>query len=222
MTSAKKLTCILARRLAKAGLSLDLFNDAREIVVFGSYATGVNNPESDLDVLAIGCQRRIKRSGLDVIPLSVDYVQTLDWLESELASHVATYGVWLRGQGEWKACSALSARAFLAKSHRVKRLLHAVLKAWNDLPPTLRTCYRQNIRRELQRLQLLRCKVAVPPSAALDALWLRDHSTRSNLLRTARSLKVNKRCFRFVQNEIVRPEERQLRAHCDADKQLLE
>src|SRR5687767_14264120 len=93
-----QLKRMLARRLISVGLDpTPLFRQASEIIVFGSRAVGVHSRDSDLDVLVVGGVGKLKGKGLDMIRVAPDHVKTPEWLESELAAHVASYGVWLSG-----------------------------------------------------------------------------------------------------------------------------
>src|SRR3954466_14710207 len=86
MTRECKLKRLLQRRLAKVGFTYDALRGASEIVIFGSHAAGVSTRSSDLDVLVVGKAKRISRSGLDLISLSLNEVSRNKWLGSELAS----------------------------------------------------------------------------------------------------------------------------------------
>src|ERR1700752_2084658 len=105
------LTHILKRRVRSVGMNYDALLHTQELVVFGSYAAGVSDPESDIDVLAVGPRYRVARSGLDLISISPEHVMSAEWLGSELASHIVAYGVWIHGEGRWKELTTLSERA---------------------------------------------------------------------------------------------------------------
>lgn len=81
---------------------------AEEVIIFGSYACACQGPSSDLDVLVIGDElprpqsARYKTKSLDLMYVPKSTVMSRHWLGSELASHIATFGVWLRGEGQWR------------------------------------------------------------------------------------------------------------------------
>src|SRR5260370_5639721 len=82
----------------------DLMSEADEVVVFGSRAAGVHSSSSDLDLLIISPnRRRLVATGLDCVLLTPEEVSDSFWLGSELASHVAAYGRWAKGAGEWRS-----------------------------------------------------------------------------------------------------------------------
>src|SRR5437764_1169337 len=106
----------LQNRFAQARLDwAQLCHTANELVVFGSRAAGVNRRQSDFDVLLVGSRPRlqragldlgskaeVKRAGLDLVGMSRAEIESAQWLGSELASHVASYGFWIIGSGEWR------------------------------------------------------------------------------------------------------------------------
>lgn len=144
--------------------------EATEIVVFGSRAAGVNQPSSDLDVLCFAQKKRkIKSRELDCLCLLEQSTLGLDWLGSELASHISEYGVWIVGRGEWRTSVRISGEAIAQKTRRVAALVGNVKLGWSKLHPEFHLKYKRMIRRELQRLELLRRHTAIPPTPILDA-----------------------------------------------------
>jgi predicted nucleotidyltransferase len=63
-------------------MNYDVLLHAQELIVFGSYAAGVSEPESDIDVLAVGPRSRIARSGLDLISVTPKHLTSdeLAWV----------------------------------------------------------------------------------------------------------------------------------------------
>ncbi len=198
----RELNQLLASRLAKAGLHLECLDNAREVVIFGSYAVGANSRGSDLDVLAVGSTTRVKHCGLDLVSLSYADVQSQGWLGSELASHVAIYGIWVRGYGEWKTLAVLSENSKIAKTRRIERLLRAVVKGWDDLHPAFQSRYRRNIRREFQRLHLLQQLIPIPPTAILDRLWQADRPLQMDIVDIVSDLRMDSNCCDFAYREV--------------------
>jgi predicted nucleotidyltransferase len=205
MMANAKLTCLIKRRLRMAGLTYEALLAANEIVVFGSYAVGVNTRKSDLDVLVVGSSLRINRQGLDLTSVSSDYVKTAEWLGSELASHISRYGIWLHGEGVWKNLTAQTKRAELMKARRIERLATGLIRAWRDLHPIFHSRYRLSMRRELQRLYLLRRWIAVPPGAVLDSHWKSERMHQREVIEIAKSLSVSPSCLSFVLEEVLNP-----------------
>ena len=146
--------------------------ESEQIIVFGSRALGVNKASSDLDVLIVGnTTKRIKRSGLDMVCISPLDVASEIWLKSELAVHVSQYGVWITGNGEWRFHASIGQPALHRKERRLVSLIRNVSRSWERLHPTFRSAYSRTIRRELQRLSLLRNKTPIPPTPILDCGW---------------------------------------------------
>jgi predicted nucleotidyltransferase len=180
----------LRRRIATSGLNWSDFSKrATEIVVFGSRAVGVNQEASDLDVLVVGNgARRTKRGGLDVIRVSSLDLASPNWLDSELAGHISKYGVWLKGGGQWRSQVSWRGEAENAKERRLVSLVQSVKYSWKQLHPAFQFKYGVTIRRELQRLLLLRNAVPIPPTPVLDAEWHAGRPGREALLHVSNSI----------------------------------
>src|SRR5438105_1245645 len=116
----KYLKDLLIERLTAIGLdSTRLFDETSEIIVFGSMAVGIPRPDSDIDVLCIGeANYKLKRPLLDLIGISVNETTNEHWLHGELASHIAKYGVWLKGSPQWIQAVAIGASVAAQKRRR--------------------------------------------------------------------------------------------------------
>src|ERR1017187_246830 len=98
----RKLRSLLNRVLLEAGLSsAALFKSAHQVIVFGSHGSGSASGDSDLDVLCIGRGRGYKSKSLHIIWIEPKLLRDPIWLGSELATHVGSYGVWLKGSKAW-------------------------------------------------------------------------------------------------------------------------
>jgi Nucleotidyltransferase domain len=148
-----------------------LVSEAYEVAIFGSRAAGVHRPDSDTDLLIVTPhKRRIFAVGLDCVLLSPEEVGNSFWLGSELASHIARYGNWIKGVGRWRSNVQISDRAIVRKQKRISSLLN-VVDRWSQLHPIFHMKYRTMLRREVQRLMLLSTYETIPPTAVLDAEW---------------------------------------------------
>lgn len=158
-------------RLKAAGLAHAL-DAATEVIVFGSRATSVQRADSDLDLLLIGnVSKKTKTKQLDCICMCESDCESTPWLGSELASHIASYGFWLRGDGQWRCRAEVSDRAIANKQRRIQALVGVAEIRWQDFHRVFRAKYSTMIRRELQRLLLLQDRVAIPPTYYLDDQW---------------------------------------------------
>jgi hypothetical protein len=185
-----RLNECLKIRAAKARLDWpDLSRHAVEIIAFGSRAVGTNRQASELDILLVGSgARRIKRCGLDLICIPVGDLVSPSWLYSELAGHIARYGVWLKGAGRWREKAFVGPEASKQKERRLVSLACSVSKSWTRLHPAFQLKYRVTIRRELQRLILLQSTVPIPPTPSLDMDWRSGNSGRDALIDVSKSV----------------------------------
>ena len=167
-----------AEKLVQAeGLSWGaLVEQASEVVVFGSRASGMETRGSDLDVLCIGSGKRLKSDRLDVIWKGVEEVESERWLSSELAGHIGAFGLWLRGSGQWKGVLRPGSRAIDHKGKSILSLADGLHAHWNRLDPDYHRKYLTVIRHDVQRLQYLTAGLPVPPTPALDKRWTAEPS----------------------------------------------
>jgi hypothetical protein len=166
-----RLGTILLKRLTELGHDCAPLVPATEIIVFGSCAVGLETVDSDLDVLCIGNGPRFKCRSLDLSWVSEEASREEAWLGSELAGHIAQYGVWLRGNGDWRVRTFTSTTAVERKRKRIISLSKTVTRLWDRLHPVFHSQYDVTIRRELQRLRLLEAGVRIPPTKILDNEW---------------------------------------------------
>jgi predicted nucleotidyltransferase len=148
--------------------------ECSEVIAFGSRSIGVHAKTSDLDLLCVGNPERHRSEKLDIVRRTPSEIEDPKWLGSELASHIATYGVVLRGRCEWRELASLGEQAVSHKEHRVGALIDGLWRYWDRLHPEFRRKYLTTIRREGQRLKLLSSGIAVPPTPVLDENWKRD------------------------------------------------
>jgi hypothetical protein len=145
------------------------YSEAQGVVVFGSFALGLDGPHSDLDVFCIGeTKTHFKSKIIEVMILPEYELYSELWLGSELANHIAAYGVALGGTPEWFGAAMISPEAVQKKSRRVSAYLRSLEKYWPLLSFRIRGRYELKVRREVQRLSLLTQHVAVPPTHLLD------------------------------------------------------
>jgi hypothetical protein len=167
----KRLETMLSNRLRELGLDQAILAGASQVVIFGSCATGLEAPDSDLDVLCVGNGPRFKSHSLDLCWISEKSICEDKWLGSELAGHVARYGIWLSGKDHWRIGTFTSRDAIERKRKRIVSLSRTVNRLWDRLHPIFRSQYNVTIRRELQRLKRLEEQVQIPPTRVLDDEW---------------------------------------------------
>jgi len=174
----------------------DLVSSAAEVVFFGSRAAGVNTSFSDLDVLFIGPSNRRVSRHLDMIWRDRRECESPNWLRSELATHVARYGVWVVGEGHWRTEVRVGERAIIQKARRIAKLAESLNTYWPKLHPDFRHKYLMMIRREGQRLTILLEGNAVPPTPLLDQGWNLHDVTIKRWMYAMRSVATGELCSR--------------------------
>jgi hypothetical protein len=184
----------LRLELLRGGMSWDVLSSrASEIVLFGSRAQEVARPDSDWDLLCVGTAATSRRIG-KVRPIWVEpsRILTSQWLGSELAGHIAAFGVWLLGHGEWRHRVFSSDAAVHHKERMVTARIEALSRLADRLPATRRTYHGIRVRRDVQRLLILRAGGAVPSAPLLDRDWA-DTMTWAQWLAVCADLEIRPR-----------------------------
>jgi hypothetical protein len=167
-----KLRLLTARRLKSAGFDWKrLDKTAQQIIVFGSYALASNTMVSDLDLLCIGEGHNFKSPRIHLVWISAKKIQSEKWLGSELATHVATYGKWIKGSNTWARKTKPNAIAIAAKRRNIIGRVEAMNRHWDDLLPHFRYNQLTKLRRDLQRFRIMQRGSAPVPKTLLDAEW---------------------------------------------------
>ena len=144
--------------------------ESREIVIFGSYAAGLANKRSDLDVFCLGDSRmHFKSSAIELLVLPEYDAYSDLWLGSELANHISAYGVPLGPRPGWFDLTGVSPSAVARKEKRIASYIRALKTHSSALSTAARARYELKLRREFLRLQFLRDGKAVPPTKILDS-----------------------------------------------------
>lgn len=172
----EELRELLARRVEVARPEVaEALASAHEVAVFGSVARGVDGPDSDLDVISIDGPNRARSRSLDLVCVQAERTSQRWWLGSELAGHVATYGVWLRGTAAWRDSVFVSDWSIRKKSARILNLLSQLYIRREILSPHHTARYVERIVLELARLELLHQRTFLPTTDELrDAMLATD------------------------------------------------
>jgi hypothetical protein len=140
---------------------------AREVILIGSVSQGVLGQESDLDILFVGSGERLKTRNLDFLWVSQRHLQSQSWLGSELASHAASYGIWLKGKGQWKTRVAISQAAVAQKCERILiRVIRIYLKRATLSPNSVVRLLTRCVL-DMHRAVLLADRKPIPPTNIL-------------------------------------------------------
>ena len=173
-----KLKKIATRKVRSAGLNWrELNQNAKQIIVFGSYALSSNNKKSDLDILCIGDGKSYKDAKLHVIWIPEQRTRSKKWIGSELATHVAVYGVWIKGENDWAYQVRPSRSAIARKRRNILARLNAIERRWDNLLPKFQRGQIIKMRRDLQRYQMMSLGQAPVPKTLLDIEWQRRKKT---------------------------------------------
>jgi Nucleotidyltransferase domain len=168
MVEPATLTSRLITVLRREGHDWDaLQRTSEQIIVFGSTAAGVDSAASDIDVLCVGNGVSSKSRRLDLLTKSPEEITSMRWRRCELAGHVASYGIWLKGNASWSP--DVGEEAFLRKKQRIVRLVASASRHWRDLSPPFRARHLTTIRREVKRLSILSRGLSVPPTPILES-----------------------------------------------------
>jgi len=178
----------IAKRISSAlsvhSLSLDkLTQSAEQVVVFGSWALGAERVTSDVDLFCVGNGNRLKKNFADIVWMVPDDVMKPKWLGSELANHIAKYGIWLKGKGDWRKSVFVSAKSVSFKKLLIRSRVNALEKLWDTLGREYRIKHVVKLRRDVQRLTLMLKGKAVEPSPWLDLRWIRLGRDRAALMK---------------------------------------
>ncbi|PLX47885.1 MAG: hypothetical protein C0613_13235 [Desulfobulbaceae bacterium] len=135
-----------------------------EVVLFGSYAYGCEHVQSDVDILFVGDKKRKASKYFDFIWIKPERLNSKTWLSSELAIHIANYGIWLKGEGTWRNQVFFSKAASTRKKQRIfERLTHIYLQK-DSLSLAKKKLFIQKIILNILRLQNLNNKIPNPPT----------------------------------------------------------
>lgn len=167
------LTQIILGRISAIGRApQSYFDEASEVIVFGSMAVGLDRADSDVDVMCFGGpESKLKTDLLDLIVFPQRATRSPAWLRSELAFHVRHYGVWIKGTPDWIDRAQIGQQAIGEKRRRVEAFMRHLPDSWSRLDEGFRIKYSIKVRREAQRLLLLSRRVPVPPTRMLDTCW---------------------------------------------------
>jgi hypothetical protein len=141
------------------------------VVLFGSRAAGEGDAESDWDLLCVGDGESRLTQELDLVWVSREQIHDPNWLGSELANHVARWGVVLSGEAPWMTLPRPSHAAEAKKCRIIRAHVDALETVWERLSVPYRTKHLRKLRRDLQRLEILSRDGVVPPSPILDREW---------------------------------------------------
>jgi hypothetical protein len=160
------------RAVAEAGLRWDaLLADTEEVILFGSYAAGCDSPSSDIDLICVGEGRRIATKTLHMIWIAPKTIRNRDWLTTEIGGHVMRYGQWLKGTNPFSNFEPASSKAVARKLLKIADRAGALGQRWDRLSSAYRHVQTLKLRRDVQRLAILKSGDAVPPSPMLDSSW---------------------------------------------------
>jgi len=163
----------LIRRLSESDLDITaVAAGASGIWCFGSRAAGCARVDSDWDVLVVTrapvLESRIRRAGLDLV--NVRFAELDAWTSTELAAHVAAYGVRI-DHGRELTLRSVPTAAAPRKCAVVNGRAQTLNAMWTGLQPGQRRRETLRLRRDLHRAWLLTQGASIPPTATLEREW---------------------------------------------------
>jgi hypothetical protein len=164
---------VLMRRLHKAGVDVaNVTAGGGGLWCFGSRAVGCERADSDWDVLVVtrapALEHRRRCARLDLVNVQFDELDA--WASTELAAHIAVYGVRIDHGREFTLRSIPTAAA-PRKRTVVGGRAQTLDALWTGLQPKQRRRETLRLRRDLHRAWLLTQGAAIPPTAALECEW---------------------------------------------------
>src|SRR5205085_10674958 len=105
-------------------------NSTEQDVLFVYRATSAYGKNSDIDILCIGNDGRLRTQRLDVFCIPRSFTTSREWLGSELAHHVANYCQWMKGEPNWIFRSFISKAAINRKISLVRSHAEALHDMW--------------------------------------------------------------------------------------------
>jgi len=173
---AADIDSLAAELIRRSGEARDWLSNAEEAVVFGSFASGQATPQSDIDVLFVGCGKRRKTRTIDVQWITRQTVESHGWLQSELANHIAKHGIWIKGDGLWKSHCRVTRATQDQKLQVVGRRLIGVWVYRKRISPIRRIRLLRPILLDLCRYAFLMRREAPPATAGLLTEYARHDS----------------------------------------------
>src|SRR4051812_18514770 len=117
----------MRRLLAASGFEYEqLISESEEVVLFGSVAAGLATSNSDVDLLLVGNRKSSRGAHADIIGVSPAELRSSDWLGSELANHVSTYGFVLKGGKDWAMRAQITNETVSRKRMLLRRRLDSL------------------------------------------------------------------------------------------------
>ena len=160
----------LRSRLSVVGQDFSsLVESTRAIYLFGSRAENVARDDSDWDLLCVGNCQSLKSRFVDLVFISEQRARSDDWLGSELASHVASYGELLHGDPIWVKRKKISTKAVEKKREKIARRVSIVSPWWASFAVSVQKKHIRLIANDLSRLNYLIAGEPVPPTPMLDS-----------------------------------------------------
>lgn len=170
--NSKRLFAVVEKVAARDGIDWPRhFARANQVIVFGSHALGLQTPHSDIDLLCIGSGRSCSTRMLQILWMSRSQFDDHVRRGSELACHIAAYGVWMKGDRCLPQHITPSSETIARRKQKIQARCNALVRNWSALAPEFRTKHVYKVRRDLQRLQSLRRGEPNLPAPALDARW---------------------------------------------------
>jgi predicted transcriptional regulator len=111
-----------------------------------------------------------RHSGLDVVTVTPEKFESQAWRRSELATHIAKYGVRLKGSDCSLSETVPDSNAIKTKIKRIRAYVKALESKWTRFDALMKDKYAIKVKLDVLRLEIMRRGLAVPPTALLTDL----------------------------------------------------
>lgn len=164
-----KILSLIDKRAGFHEYFTPLYEASSQVIAFGSYAAGCQNDQSDVDILFVTEKRGMRNEFFDFVCIDPRRISLKSWLGSELANHVAKYGVWLKGDDSWKRQVFIGQSAIDRKKVIIlSRLSHLWVKRKSIKHQSTIRLF-ENVVLDSFRLVTMMHGTAVPPTAIVKS-----------------------------------------------------
>jgi predicted nucleotidyltransferase len=140
-----------------------------QIILFGSQAASCQTANSDVDILFVKKGKGFKNEFFDFVTVDPKRIGLNSWLGSELANHIATYGIWIKGEDKWRNKVFISESSINRKKLLILSRLAQLWVKYESLKNKSMIKLFENVVLDTERLSNMINGLPVPPTAMLKS-----------------------------------------------------